>query len=81
MPIYDYQCDGCGAVEERRVSVADRDSKFICGCGRPLKRVAGYGTMQWSKWGTPDYDKYRWPQKTKRNIFTGAKTHWAENGE
>lgn len=38
MPIYEYVCDECGAKQEQRVSIADRDNAPGCECGGKMRR-------------------------------------------
>lgn len=41
MPLYEYQCESCGAVEELLVSRSERDDPgVVCEeCGGKLKRI------------------------------------------
>lgn len=44
MPLYDYQCKGCGATQTLRKSIADRhepESNPCTECGGEIKMVVG----------------------------------------
>jgi len=44
MPIYNYDCPGCGARTERTCAVADRDAQ-LCVCGGILRRQFSTGVQ------------------------------------
>jgi putative FmdB family regulatory protein len=39
MPTYTYECEGCGAVHERRTSMSDHSPTIACGCGELASQV------------------------------------------
>ncbi len=41
MPLYEYQCENCGAVEELLVSLSERDDPGVAceECGGKLRRI------------------------------------------
>jgi len=58
MPIYEYECPGCGASFEKRVSIADADKSTCPTCGsthpkRKLSKVSLSGTQTQSSVSVP----------------------------
>ena len=82
MPYHDYKCEGCGIVEERLVSLKDLDNDQLCiRCDKPMTRLLSVPYHQFKGGGwSSEYLERRWPQKAKRDYFTGHKTNWAEKG-
>jgi putative FmdB family regulatory protein len=39
MPIYEYQCDQCQALVERRRLISERNDSELCQCGGLMNRV------------------------------------------
>jgi len=48
MPIYEYECKGCGHRFELRRGIADRDSEVTCpecGGAHPKRVICTFGTL------------------------------------
>lgn len=43
MPIYDYKCQKCGYVFEKRQTISDEKLKTCPKCGGDVKRLVGSG--------------------------------------
>ncbi|MDD5510006.1 MAG: zinc ribbon domain-containing protein [Dehalococcoidales bacterium] len=57
MPVYEYECTGCGARFELRRSIADSDSEVKCPrCGkeRPRRVFSTFGTASSSRTCSPN---------------------------
>ncbi len=55
MPIYDFQCEACGKIMDRMLSMDRRNDLQICpDCGgRALrKEISSFGTYGWSEIST-----------------------------
>ena len=59
MPIYEYQCEGCGEVFEVRQKFADEPLKIHEKCGAPVHRLLSAPAFQFkgSGWYVTDYAK------------------------
>ena len=53
MPIYVYECPDCGAIEELRIPVSDRDQPWLCiQCGAELVRSMTTAAFMFATGGT-----------------------------
>lgn len=41
MPLYEYICESCGRKKEHFLSIAERNTRFLCDCGKKLQRLPG----------------------------------------
>ena len=41
MPIYDFECVGCHKRKEHWLSLEERNSRFLCECGKKMFRLPG----------------------------------------
>ena len=59
MPIYEYQCEGCGEVFEVRQKFADEPLTIHEKCGAPVHRLLSAPAFQFkgSGWYVTDYAK------------------------
>src|SRR3984893_18150560 len=59
MPIYEYQCEGCGEVFERIQKFSDEPLKVHEKCGAPVHRLITSSAIQFkgSGWYATDYAK------------------------
>jgi len=58
MPIYDYECPGCGKQSEDLAPIAGPDP--VCDCGQPLRRLISVpGMMKVAPHTGPIYDFHR----------------------
>jgi putative FmdB family regulatory protein len=57
MPIYEYKCTSCGAVEEVLQKVGDSPLKKCRKCGGPMKKLVSSPAIQFkgSGWYVTDY--------------------------
>lgn len=39
--LYEFECRDCGARKEHWLSVEERDSRFLCDCGKKMFRLPG----------------------------------------
>lgn len=39
MPIYSFKCTKCEKIEDKKLSVDERNNEFLCECGEPLERT------------------------------------------
>ncbi len=58
MPLYEYDCPGCGQPFEKRVSMANADNTSCPDCGnnhpkRRVSRISIKGSLQTAGYGAP----------------------------
>ena len=59
MPIYEYQCKGCGQVTEKMQKMSDKPLKKCPGCGDKVDKLMSLNTfhLKGSGWYVTDYAK------------------------
>jgi putative FmdB family regulatory protein len=67
MPMYEYECTGCGKIYSRLyVKASDADNEIIeCGCGSECKRIISMSSfhLKGRGWYKTDYQKPECPVK------------------
>ena len=54
MPIYDFECDKCGRVEEQIMTIKEHDELgYSCKCGGTMESIVSCGTMYCSNEDAP----------------------------
>lgn len=57
MPIYAYQCEACGQLDERMLPLSRFDEKQTCSaCGKLLRRLFSTVNTKKLTWGRPKYN-------------------------
>lgn len=72
MPIYEFECQACGARDERLMRVSDADPTDCPSCGKPtLKRLLSAPSFRLSGSGWYETD-FKSDKDKKRNLADGA---------
>lgn len=67
MPVYDYKCEKCGAVETHFVKIADLESATFPHCGQAMSRLISLPMV------APDYPPYECPITGR--LISGRREH------
>ncbi len=72
MPIYEFECQACGARDERLMRVSDADPTDCLSCGKPaLKRLLSAPSFRLSGSGWYETD-FKSDKDKKRNLAGGG---------
>lgn len=80
MPRYDFACFECRTIEEREVSVSERDTQK-CAHGHPMKQRIDFGSISFVCYGqdSPYDPKFTGPRQKRR--WEAENHQWDASGE